>query len=202
MFTTLVVYLFLDVWPYATYSTEPLDPGSDATTWVRIVLLALSGLAIPLVAPRPFRASTPDAKPSEEDTASLLSAYTFTFLDGMVYRANRIGNVKLDDMPEVPEHRQIDTLEKRTFRFLDPVVNGKKNVIWASARVWSQSDTLVCTMRLLMTDFTGKELALMTLWVSLQAVAEFAGPLGIRNLLQYEAPLSPTSPLSDAAIGI
>ena len=46
MFAELAVYGTLDIWPYATYYLEPMSPGSDPVTWVRIAMLVLSGLVI------------------------------------------------------------------------------------------------------------------------------------------------------------
>ena len=138
LFVEFVVYCVLDIWPYATYFSSPADPSSDPVTWVRVALLALSTFIIPLMTPNPYRPSTPGAKPSEEDTASLLSAYSFSFLDKVVFYANRVGNVTPEDMPEVTESDRIETLSKRAFKSLDPVQNGKRNVIWGAAWVWSE----------------------------------------------------------------
>jgi hypothetical protein len=123
-----VVYFILGVWLYATYFAQPFDPPSDVTTWVRFALLTLTGLVVPLVMSRPFHPSAlDDVRPSDENTASLLSAYTFTFLDPIVYHANRVGNVTPDDMPEISESEKIEILSKRVFKSLEPVQRGKRN---------------------------------------------------------------------------
>lgn len=138
MFAELVVYGALDVWPYATYYLEPIDPGSDPTTWVRIAMLVLSGLVIPLVMPRPFRPLTPGAKPSAEDTVSLLSLYSFAFLDNLVFRANRVGNVTPDDMPELVETDMIEHISKRASSILDSEGNKNRHVMLSTAIIWSR----------------------------------------------------------------
>ncbi|KAI5122641.1 hypothetical protein M0805_008725 [Coniferiporia weirii] len=174
LFTDFVVYLILDVWPYATMTPTPFDPASDPTTWARLVLLALGGLVVPLIMPRPFRALTPGAQPSLEDTASLLSRYTYSFLDDIVFYAFRVPDITIKDMPQMPERKKISVLSKSAFAALDPTRVGKRHVIWGVFRIW------------------GKEYALLTAWMSMYCVAEFAGPYGLRNLLEYlETGVSP-----------
>jgi hypothetical protein len=131
-----LVYFVLDIFPYATYFSKPYDQTSDPMTWVRLGFLSLSAVVIPLTVPRPFRPSTVDTKPSEEDTASLLSAYTFSFLDPIIFLANRVGNVTPEDMPEIPEQEKVEILSNKAFKHLDPVHAGKRNVVWGLLRVW------------------------------------------------------------------
>lgn len=148
MFTELIVYCYLDIWPYATYYLEPMDSGSNPVTWVRITMLALSGLVIPLIMPRPFRPMTPGAKPGIEDTVSLLTLYTFSFLDYLIIHANKVGNVKPDDMPELVETDKIEYVSKRALSILDPVGTKKRHVMLSTVIIWSKSSRR-CT------DFSG-----------------------------------------------
>lgn len=59
LFADFLVYIYLDVWPYATQSPHRFHSPSDPATWIRIVLLTLSAVVIPLAMPRPFRPLTP-----------------------------------------------------------------------------------------------------------------------------------------------
>lgn len=137
MLVELVVYTLLDIWPYATYYMEPLN-SFDAVTAVRVTMLALSGLVIPLVMPRPFRPSTPDAKPSIEDTASILSFYTFSFLDHIVFLANKAGNITPDDMPELMEKDKIEHVGKRALPILGEGRKKKRHVALSVAMIYSE----------------------------------------------------------------
>ena len=121
----------------ASLQNTPIDPAHDPATWIRFGLLTLSAVVIPLITPNPFRPQTPNAKPSEEDTASPLSAYTFSFLDKIVFHANRVGNVTPDDMPEIPEHQKIEVLADK-MKVLDPVQVGKRHAVWGAVRAWCQ----------------------------------------------------------------
>lgn len=138
MFVEFVVYCILDIWPYATYYLEPVDSSSDPVTWVRIAMLAFSGLVIPLVMPRPFRPMRPGAKPGIEDTVSLLSLYSFSFLDNLVFYANKVGDVTPDDMPELVETDEIEHISKRARSILDPVGNKNRHVMLSTAIIWSK----------------------------------------------------------------
>ena len=131
-----IAYFVLDIYPYATYFSTPFDPADDPATWIRFGLLVLSAVVIPLITPRPFRPQTPNAKPSAEDTAPPLSAYTFSFLDQIVFRANRVGDVKPEDMPELPEREKIELLADKAFKVLDPTKVGKRNIVWGLIRAW------------------------------------------------------------------
>ncbi|KAI5122640.1 hypothetical protein M0805_008724 [Coniferiporia weirii] len=167
LFADFVVYFILDAWPYATMTPTPFDPASDPITWARLALLTFGGLVVPLIMPRPFRASTPGAQPSLEDTASLMSRYTYSFLDSIVFHAFRVPDITVADMPHIPEREKIDMLNQRALAALDPVRVGKRSIVWGMMRVWK------------------KEYALLTLWLTMQVMAEFAGPYGLKNLLEY-----------------
>ncbi|KAI5122631.1 hypothetical protein M0805_008718 [Coniferiporia weirii] len=167
LFAEFAVYFILDGWPYATLTPSPFDPASDPVTWTRLVLLALSGVVVPLIMPRPFRALTPGAQPSLEDTASLISRYTYSFLDGVVFHTFRNPDITIADMPHMPERVKINELSKKAFAALDPAVVGKRHVIWGVFRVW------------------GKDYVLLCVWMSLFYVTEFSGAYGLKNLLEY-----------------
>lgn len=138
LFSEFLIYFVLDVWPYATLKQSPLDSASDPATWARIALLTLGGAIIPLIMPRPFRALTTGAQPSLEHTSSLLSRYTYSFLDRIVFYAYRVPDVTVADMPEVPEEHKIKVLSERALAILDPVKNGKRHLIWGVMRIWGQ----------------------------------------------------------------
>ena len=54
LLSAVVVYAYLDAWPYATEYLEPLDPDEPAT-WARFGLLVFAGAVLPMIMPRPFR---------------------------------------------------------------------------------------------------------------------------------------------------
>ncbi|KAI5122638.1 hypothetical protein M0805_008723 [Coniferiporia weirii] len=174
LFAEFTVYFVLDAWPYATMTPIPFDPASDPVTWTRLALLTLGGLVIPLVMPRPFRALTPDAQPCLEDTSSLLSRYTYSFLDDIVFHAFRVPDITVADMPHMPERETIGMLGQKALAAFDPVKVGKRNIFWGMMRLWK------------------REYALLLFWLALTSAVEFTSPYGVKNLLEYlETGVSP-----------
>ena len=54
LFITLVVYIYRDVWPLATYTEIPLDESEGALLWTKLVVLFTTAVIIPLVIPRQY----------------------------------------------------------------------------------------------------------------------------------------------------
>ncbi|KAH8108752.1 P-loop containing nucleoside triphosphate hydrolase protein [Phellopilus nigrolimitatus] len=144
----LALLLLVEFIPYATLTLTPFDSASDPTTWVRLSLLTFAGVIIPLIMPRPFRPMMPEDEPSQEDTVSLLSRYTYSFLDKIVFYAYRVPDVTVSDMPHVPARERIEALGKRALAAMDPVDPqvGKRHVIRGVLKLW------------------GKDYAIMTAW--------------------------------------
>ncbi|KAH8113755.1 P-loop containing nucleoside triphosphate hydrolase protein [Phellopilus nigrolimitatus] len=164
-----IVYFVLDAWPYATLNSMPFDSASDPVTWARLSLLAFASVIVPLIMPRPFRPLTPEDEPSQEDTVSLLSRYTYSYLDKIVFYAYRVPDITVADMPRLPARERIEALGQRALEAMDPMDSqvGNRHVLWGVAKLW------------------GKDYAFMTLWMSLHALTEFASPYGMKNLLLY-----------------
>ncbi|KAH8108771.1 hypothetical protein DFH11DRAFT_1057276 [Phellopilus nigrolimitatus] len=164
-----IVYFVLDAWPYATLTLKPFDSASDPITWVQLSLLTFAGIIVPLIMPRPFRPLMPGDEPSQEDTVSLLSRYTYSFLDKIVFYAYRVPDVTIADMPHVPARERIEALGQRALAAMDPVDPqvGKRHIIQGVLKLW------------------GKDYALMTAWVCLESLSDFAGPYGMKILLSY-----------------
>lgn len=166
LFADIAVYFILDVWPFVTISPVPFDPSTEPATWARIAFLSLSAIIIPLVMPRPFRPLTPGAEPSVEETASLFSRYTYSYLDAIVLYAYRAPDVTVKDMPEVPARGKIGALGQRALALLDPVKTGKRHFLWNVLRVW------------------GTDYFIVSLITVIHGFAQFAGPYGTRKILE------------------
>ena len=54
LFIALVVYVYRDVWPLATYTERPVDESEGALLWTRLVVLFTTAVIIPLVIPRQY----------------------------------------------------------------------------------------------------------------------------------------------------
>ena len=54
LFTTLVVYIYRDIWPLATYTENPVDGSEGALLLAKLVVLFITAVIIPLVVPRQY----------------------------------------------------------------------------------------------------------------------------------------------------
>ena len=54
LFIALVVYVYRDIWPLATYTENPVDGSEGALLWTKLVVLFTTAVIIPLVVPRQY----------------------------------------------------------------------------------------------------------------------------------------------------
>ena len=54
LLTTLVVYVYRDVWPLGTYTEQPKDTSRDSLLWYKFALLVFTGVVVPLFVPRRY----------------------------------------------------------------------------------------------------------------------------------------------------
>ncbi|KAJ7089016.1 P-loop containing nucleoside triphosphate hydrolase protein [Mycena epipterygia] len=122
--TTL--YFYRDIYPLATFTKHPMDTEEGGLLWVKIVLLFVVAVILPLIAPRAYIPVDPlnPIPPNAEQTASILSSYLFSFLDGLVYSANkkskRDHEFPYEDLPTLADYSHASNLKKKsfpTFRF-------------------------------------------------------------------------------------
>ncbi|EED80190.1 predicted protein [Postia placenta Mad-698-R] len=132
---TFAVYLYRDVWPYATFTQKPLDTSEGVMLWVKIADLIVAALIIPLLAPRiyePFDAKVeipnsinPWPHPHPEQTAPIPSLMLFSWLDKLVMKAYRMPHLPVDELPPLADTDSAGNLVKRAFKvfsqFASPV---------------------------------------------------------------------------------
>lgn len=61
LLSAMVVYLYRDVWPLATYTESPKD-SDDVLLWYKVTVLTLTSLVIPLFVPRQYIPVDPEVK--------------------------------------------------------------------------------------------------------------------------------------------
>ncbi|KZV73085.1 ATP-binding cassette transporter [Peniophora sp. CONT] len=164
------VYTYRDIWPLMTFPLFPAD-ASDAYLWPKVALLILTGVLVPICVPRTYIPANP-SKPQEvvnpEQTASVLSLVTYTFLDGIVFRAYNMVHFPFEMLPPLCDFDRTEELVGRTFKYLDVFGGAKKEHVFKS----------------LMRIFW-KEYCILTVMVIGRTLMSFLSPIGINRLLAY-----------------
>lgn len=130
------LYFYRDIYPLATFTKHPMDTEEGGLLWVKIMLLFVVAVILPLIAPRAYipvdplvdlsplpQCHTHDFQnpipPNAEQTASILSSYLFSFLDGLVYSANkkskRDQEFSYEDLPTLADYSHASNLKKKSF---------------------------------------------------------------------------------------
>ncbi|QRV86038.1 ABC transporter transmembrane region [Ceratobasidium sp. AG-Ba] len=173
--------------PLATFSLRPLDETGGWMTWSRICILTFAAIVVPLCIPQPYVPVDPKnpAIANPEQTASLISFLSFSFMDSLVWGAYRVPKIEYEQLQpllytthtELADYDQAAYLGERSFDELDPLRGSKKeqrHLFWGLMSVFR------------------KEYSMMSVSITVRALMEFAAPLGIRYLLLYfEHPAEP-----------
>ncbi|KEP45171.1 ABC transporter, partial [Rhizoctonia solani 123E] len=165
------VYAWRDLVPLATYHLHPADAAGEWLTWSRIGVLTFASLIVPLCIPRvyvPLDPKNPSASPNPEQTASLISLLLYNFLDPVVWAAYRAPKLEYDQLPPLADYDRASHLRQRGFDKLDPRRRTKqRHLFWGLMEVF------------------WREYCIMAVTISIRAPLEFAGPVGIKYLLEY-----------------
>ncbi|KAJ7642249.1 multidrug resistance-associated ABC transporter [Roridomyces roridus] len=167
------VYFYRDIYPLTTFTKHPVD-NEGALLWVKIALLFTAGILVPLMEPQPYIPVDPSnpMPPNEEQTASILSLYVFSFLDGLIYSAyaksKRKEEFAYEDLPPLADYSHAEYLKKRSFHNVDEFSGAPKRHLFFG---------LLKTFRF--------RLVIAFVYMLLCVPADYLGPLGINRLLAY-----------------
>lgn len=124
LLATLAVFAYRDVWPLMTFELEPLDKEEGALLWIKFAFLIAASTVIPGMTPRvyvPVDAQVcpmffqelpllnklcmqePMERANPEQTASMLSFLTYSYLDSLVILANRVPHLPYDELPPLSD---------------------------------------------------------------------------------------------------
>ncbi|KAH7340935.1 hypothetical protein B0J17DRAFT_612426 [Rhizoctonia solani] len=165
------VYVWRDLAPLATYHLHPADAAGGWLTWSRIGVLTFVSVIVPLCIPRvyvPVDPKNPSDTPNPEQTASLISLMLYNFLDPIVWAAYRTPKLDYEQLPPLADYDRASYLRHRGFDKLDPLRRTKqRHLFWGLMEVFR------------------KEYCIMAVMLIIKALMEFAGPVGIKYLLEY-----------------
>ncbi|KAJ7891356.1 P-loop containing nucleoside triphosphate hydrolase protein [Mycena olivaceomarginata] len=111
-----LTYVYRDLFPLATFNQPQRDINEGWLLWAKFSIITAIGVVLPLCMPR--RASL--NKPSEtlansEQTASLISLVTYTFLDPLILLASRVSHLSYDLLPPLAYDNDAKNLKGASF---------------------------------------------------------------------------------------
>ncbi|KAF7296042.1 Multidrug resistance-associated ABC transporter [Mycena kentingensis (nom. inval.)] len=161
-----VFYVATDIWTLAT--PNDIAPGSreELRLCLEIVFLSLLGIVFPLVTPR----SVDEDVGTVEERASLLSAFTYSFLDPLIWTARRTGAV---DIPLLPERNRAASLTANGIPILE---SNPGNLLRGIVTVFRTP------------------MAALVFWYFLKSALTLAVPVGLKQLLSSLGPNPPIKP--------
>lgn len=133
------LYAYRDVWPLMTLELHPKDGGEGRILWAKVALSGLIGVVAPVLEPYPYvpvnpkvslqRCPTeylpfkilitylqrPSLVPNPEQTASIFSLLTFTFMDSTIYKGSRQEHLAFHDLPLICDYDESKHLIKQNY---------------------------------------------------------------------------------------
>jgi hypothetical protein len=165
------VYFYRDVWPLMTFTLQPKDRKEGWLLWAKLGVSTLGGVIVPLFMPRtyiPVDPKNPMTEPNPEQVCSWFSLLVYTFLDGTIFTAYKLPQLKQEHLPPLADYDRAHHLVEKSYPELDTFSGARKRHLF-----WG-----------LMAVFRREYIALSLLMV-FRAVSGFASPLGINKLLEY-----------------
>ncbi|KAJ3527518.1 hypothetical protein NMY22_g9759 [Coprinellus aureogranulatus] len=173
----LAVYAYRDLWPLATYTKQPLDLDSEGwILWAKIAALVFTAVVIPLFVPSvytPVDPERPEKVPHPEQTASLISFHTYSYLTPIVEEAGKVAHLPAEALPPLPDYDRALDLSKEAERHLDPIrVRKGRHVVFGILRTFGSQSTRV---------------AMRYFWavvsMTIYPLTQFLAPLSVNRLL-------------------
>jgi hypothetical protein len=141
LLSELAIYAYRDLWPLATIADRPLDVEEGWILWTRIGALIFTALIVPVSIPTvyspvdpkvslcvflvqsllsdpwliPLFFQSPAIYVNPEQTASILSLATFTYLSSTISAANRTDHLSPEEMPPISDYDTAQALAERSF---------------------------------------------------------------------------------------
>jgi hypothetical protein len=176
-FPIFLCIFYRNMWPLMTVALSPGD-GQDTLAWASLVLACIAGVIVPICEPYPYipyDPASPQARPSPEQTASLLSLVSYSFLDSIIFASTRARPLSVDVLPSQLDTDDIEALKPRAYRLLDPFRNAESH---------SGSPQRIHMLRGLLATFW-HSWVLQALLYALGPALRLGQPIGTNRLLAY-----------------
>ncbi|KJA20178.1 hypothetical protein HYPSUDRAFT_204055 [Hypholoma sublateritium FD-334 SS-4] len=155
-------------YPRITFNAD-IEEGS--ILFVKIGILFITAIIIPLFIPRRYVPVDPKNQmpnPNSEQTASIISILTFTFLDNIILMGSKVTHLRADQLPPLADYDGAEYQTTKSFPHLDVFSGAKqRHLFFRLMRVY------------------WKQYSFLAIFLVLQTVAGFVSPIGIYQLLKY-----------------
>ncbi|TFK76755.1 P-loop containing nucleoside triphosphate hydrolase protein [Pluteus cervinus] len=171
LLVTFAVYFYRDVFPLATYTLIPLDSHEGWILWSKVTILTIISVIVPSIIPQkyiPVDPKDPMEVPNPEQTASLLSRITYSYLTNFIWSSRKRTKTTQDDLPLQCDYDRASYLKAKSFPFLDSFSGAKKRHLFFGFMKVFAWDCVVLSVAILA-----------------QVFVEFGSPLGINQILKY-----------------
>ncbi|KAI9438180.1 hypothetical protein H4582DRAFT_2111639 [Lactarius indigo] len=171
LLVTFFVYAYRDIWPLLTFTLSPADEREGVLLWLKLGVLAFAAVVIPLVIPRqyvPINPRDPQQTLNPEQTAPLLSMMTYTFIDPIVFLANRVPHLSQEMLPPLADYDYTENLVKKSFKHLDTFSGSpRRHIFWGFVAVF------------------GREYVFLAFLTVVEVLLTLMAPVGMNQLLRY-----------------
>ncbi|KAJ6555073.1 hypothetical protein DFH09DRAFT_1318263 [Mycena vulgaris] len=172
LFVAFCVYLYRDIFPFATFTRVPEDLDQGPKLWAKIALLLFSAVVIPVFTPRqyiPVDPLNPMAVPNPEQTASIFAFAFYFFLDHIIFLAYRESQLKEDDLYPLCDTDTSTHLKSRSFKYLDSFSGSKsrRHIFFGLMRIFY------------------REFIILAGLLIFRVLVNFSSPFAMNQLLQY-----------------
>ncbi|KAM5539772.1 hypothetical protein V8D89_006585 [Ganoderma adspersum] len=163
-------YMYRDVYPLVTLNKTPVDTAEGPIFYAKFALLTIAAVLVPVFVPRKYAPANPKEvfEPNPEQTASLGSLHSFTFLGPIIWTAWKLPHFTYDMLPPLADYDHLRNLVGQSFPLLDPTQNKSRTHMGFKL------------LRVFWAEFV--HLSAMSV---AGVVCAFASPVAIQGLLSY-----------------
>ncbi|KAF5317797.1 hypothetical protein D9619_012673 [Psilocybe cf. subviscida] len=171
LLSVFAVYAYRDLWPLATFHLQPQDIDEGGILWAKISILAFTCIFIPLFIPRkyvPVDPKNPMQELNPEQTASIISQITYSYVDPLIYQAYKTSSLTPEQLPPLSDFDAAKYQTDKAFVHLDTFVGAKRrHLFWGLMRAFSYEYTMLAFL------------------IIAYSVTSFISPVGIYQVLRY-----------------
>ncbi|KAJ7212213.1 P-loop containing nucleoside triphosphate hydrolase protein [Mycena pura] len=170
LLVSLTSYVLRDLLPFTTFTLTPKDAQQGWLLWVKILVLIVAAVVVPLTRPRlyiPVDPENPMVQPNAEQTCSLFTSLTYSYLDSLVFLAFKQGTLEFDQLPALADYDSAGHLIRKSLPILDPRSStASKHLLYGVLKVYRQ-----------------EYISLFVLAIANNLVFRFLGPVIMNRLL-------------------